>query len=133
MSRRIFPDDSADDGRGESKKSKKDKKAKFCRFCSLRPFCSPRLSSSRDSSLQICPGTALSEQLEGMPRLIAGEDRNAPEHAQRLYRARRLDLAHIGRLPTELIEDFSHCLFCRVVITANEHRRLAPFEARVDH
>ena len=68
-----------------------------------------------------------------MTRLIAKEDRNAPEHTKRLYRAGGLDSAHIRRLPTELIEDFGDGLFRPVVVATNEHRRLAAFELGIDH
>src|SRR5262249_53795347 len=48
-------------------------------------------------------GMFSSEQLESVTHLIAKEDRNAPEHTKRLYRAGGLDSAHIRRIPTELI------------------------------
>jgi hypothetical protein len=56
------------------------------------------------------------EQLESMTQLIAKEDRNTPEHTQRLYRAGGLDPVHVRRLPTELVQDFGDCLFRRVVV-----------------
>jgi len=49
--------------------------------------------------------------------------RNAPEHAERLDRARRLDRAHVLRIPAELIADRSHGLFPARVGAADEHRR----------
>src|SRR3989442_1590670 len=42
------------------------------------------------------------QQLKSVRPLVARETRNAPEHAQRLDRARRLGFAHVGRLPAEL-------------------------------
>src|SRR5689334_5397732 len=41
---------------------------------------------------------SLPQQLEGVTPLAAQHPRDAPEHAQRLDRARRLDPAHVGRL-----------------------------------
>ena len=63
-----------------------------------------------------------SQQLESVTQLIAKEDRNAPEHTQRLYSAGGLHLAHVRRLPTELVEDFGDGLFRRVVGFIREDR-----------
>src|SRR5215510_2998951 len=63
MSGDIFPDDSADDGGGGSKKGKKDKKDKcFVVFALFAFFASARLSSLRGLSFRCIPTSAQSER-----------------------------------------------------------------------
>src|SRR6185369_12246596 len=73
------------------------------------------------------------EQLESMGPLIAQKTGDAPQHAQRLDGAGALDLAHIGRLPAELVEQAADRLLGRLVVPADEHGRLAAGELWVDH
>ena len=47
----------------------------------------------------------LSKQLEGMRPFVAQHAWHAPQDTQRFYCARRLDAAHIGCLPSELIQN----------------------------
>ena len=68
----------------------------------------------------------LMQDFERMRPLIAQETGDAPEHAQRLDGAGGFSLAHVGRFPTELVEDAAHFLFRCLVVAANEHGRLAP-------
>ena len=58
---------------------------------------------------------------------------NAPKHAQRLDGAGGFSLAHVGRLPAELIVDLANYRLGLVVVAANEHGRLAAFVFRIDH
>jgi hypothetical protein len=51
----------------------------------------------------------LSQQLERVQRPVAlANARDAPEHAERLDRARRFDCAHVLGIPAELIEKLRH-------------------------
>src|SRR2546426_2758481 len=78
-------------------------------------------------------GSSLAQQLESVCPVIAQKAGDAPEDAQRLDRAGRLDLPHVGRLPAELLEDSGHRLLRPFVIAAYEHGGPAPLELRVDH
>ena len=73
------------------------------------------------------------EHLERVRPLVADEAGDAPEHAQRLDGAGGFGLAHIGRFPTELIENPAHDFLRRVVVATDEHRWFPAFEFRIDH
>ena len=74
------------------------------------------------------------QKLERVRPLVLGEAQDAPQHAQRLDRARRFHLAHVGCLPAELIVDAAHDGLGLVVIAADEHGRLgAARKMRIDH
>jgi len=68
-----------------------------------------------------------------MGPFIAQEARNAPKHAKRLDGAGRFRLPHVSSFPAELVEDFAHDLSGRLVVAADEHRRLSALELGVHH
>ncbi len=66
-----------------------------------------------------------------MSPVIPEEARNAPQHAEWLNGAGSFDLSHVGDLPAELIKDVGHDFLRRLIIAADEHRRLAARELRL--
>src|SRR5271166_3090433 len=69
-------------------------------------------------SLRVC----LPQELERVRRPVAPADaRNAPQHAERLDGARRLDRAHVLRIPAELVEDLADDSLGLGVIATDEH------------
>ena len=58
---------------------------------------------------------------------------DAPQHAERLDRAGRLDLPHVRRFPAELIQNAAYGLLRGLVIAADEHRQRTPFKRGIDH
>src|SRR5512140_137172 len=73
------------------------------------------------------------KNLERVAPFIVQKSGNAPQHCQRLDRARRFGLAAVERLPAELIENSRHGLLRVIVVTADEHRRLSIGVVRIDH
>ena len=51
---------------------------------------------------------------------------DAPEHAERLDRADRLDLPHVRRFPAELVQNAAHGLLRHLVIAADEQIGVPP-------
>src|SRR5438105_2603129 len=78
-------------------------------------------------------GSLLLQHLEGVRPVVPEEARDAPEHAERLDRAGRLDAAHVLRLPAELGEDRRDLDLGRGAVAADEHGGLGPPEVGVDH
>src|SRR5215510_6689163 len=52
----------------------------------------------------------LTQKLERVSPLATNEPRDTPEHAQRFDRPGGLSLSHVGRVPTELVENSAHDL-----------------------
>ena len=68
-----------------------------------------------------------------MGPFVARKPRNTPEHAKRLDGPRRLRLAHVGRLPAELIKQLGDDSPRPLIIPANEHGWPPAGKLRVDH
>src|SRR5262249_33618414 len=78
-------------------------------------------------------GNSCRQQFEGVTRLVAREDRDAPEHAKRLDRAGGFGTAHVGGFPAELIDDLGDRLFCGLIVAADEHGGAPALELRIHH
>jgi hypothetical protein len=68
------------------------------------------------------------QQFEGKAPIIPQEAGNAPEHAKGFGGAGGFSLSHVPDFPTELVEYPRDGLFGRVVVSTNEHGRLATRE-----
>src|SRR5208282_4458354 len=129
--------------------TRSEKSRKNCALCSTprrRPEAAAHAEKKRRSQLEalqarrkgasrrLTPQSRLAQQLEGVRRPVAFTDAgDAPQHAQRFDRARRLDRAHVLGVPAELITDFGDGLFRVCVGAADEHRRPSAGEMRIDH
>src|ERR1700721_1985041 len=65
--------------------------------------------------------------------IVLSDAGNAPKHAKRPDRPRRLDRAHILRVPAKLVQNLRDGCLAVVVIAADEHGRPSAGEHGIDH
>src|SRR5580765_3975352 len=98
-----------------------------------RSWFAGQTGSSLTVGSPLLPSRLLLQQFERVRPLVSKEAGDAPQHAERLNRPRRLGASHILALPAELIQDAPDLSLGGFIAAADEHGRLRAAEIRVHH
>src|ERR1039458_10472924 len=92
-----------------------------------------RKGKSSSSESKLPRAASFRQELESVRPLVLAQPGDAPQHAQRLQRARRNDAAAIEGLPTEAPDHAFHLMLGGRVVAAKEHRGRPLLVSRMNH